>query len=592
MTIDLNDRVNKTWLHPTGEPVQRKLKKENKKSNNFVIHSHDENVELREDFVKASNALSDETNNLITQQQGALQNSIQNLEGEMVSSMLEKVLKTKNKFDDQDEVMSESEKKKFINDLKLIISTYYISLFPIYANQLIRKRATEFNVQVPFDMDKEVKNYIQVTARRAAQSHVNTIVDDILKTTKKAYEESFSDIQETLKASGEYDDAEAYKLAREKALEGASQQRIINDIKKKYQDIAQTRARTIARTETNRAFTQSQFQADVQFLNTSGLMNRAYKKWETRSDNPCAYCIDLADRGPIPFENNFQDLGTEISSIFYQKDGTPVVRKLQINYEELSAGNAHVNCSCRYVLVIRGDNDEFLNNFNLDVDKNAGNPHHDEEGKFTFGPGGFRNYSKMIIDGRYDDFNEYMEEEFSSDNKTNQGSILSDDEFGEMSNYVGTDQSFEMNEAIRNGELSLHPDYSRTLNVINNISKKYTLKHDTQLFRAVLMKDKINVDTVLNNPALSSTSFSISRPRDLLELADGNDDNLIPHMIKINAKKGTHGVPVDYVYSDRNVKQTEYEFILPSNTSLRIDKSFKTRDPRGNTFIMVEASIK
>jgi len=323
------------------------------KIKNMIKHDHDVDVQLREDLVHANNALSDETNNLVSQQQASLQNAVQNVEAQMVASMIAHIEKTNNAFDDQDEVMTESEKKKYIAELTLIVSAYYKTLFPIYANQLINKRATEFGIQVPFKMTRDVEKYIKITATNASQSHVNTIIDDILKTAKAAYQDNLDTIVDGLKAQKTYTDAEIYELARKRALEGASQRNIIGSITKEYQNISNNRAKTIARTETNRAFTQSQYQADLQFLNSSGLMGQAYKKWQTRSTNPCNYCLSLANSVEIPFETNFRDLGEEITAPYTKKDGTTVMRSLKVNYEELSAGNAHVNCSCRYVLIVK-----------------------------------------------------------------------------------------------------------------------------------------------------------------------------------------------------------------------------------------------
>ena len=136
-----------------------------------------------------------------------------------------------------------------------------------------------------------------------------------------------------------------YKIAYEAAQKGMSQIEIINEIKNKYSyDISETRAKTVARTETNRAFTRAQYEADKQFVEQNGLEGKVFKQWHTRSDNPCEFCQALEDEGLVPFEDTFRDIGQSITV-----DG----KSLDVNFESLEAGNAHPNCSCDYELVIK-----------------------------------------------------------------------------------------------------------------------------------------------------------------------------------------------------------------------------------------------
>lgn len=353
-----------------------------KKAEEVKAHEDKDEPVVQAFVNKSINALQDDQKTIIAQQQASLQNSIQNLEAEMVVSMIGTIERVNNAFDKDSDVMSEEEEKRFINALTLIIAAYYMNVFPIYGNQLLNKRTNEFGFQTFFDLDDSMENYIQVTARRAANSHVNTIVDDILKVARNVYEESLDELTESLQASRNYSDEEIFKLAREKALEGASRQRIISAITTKYEDISKTRATAIARTETNRAFSQSQYQADIQFLRSTNLMNSAYKVWETTNPDPCTYCLDLASRGPIPFTQNFQDLGTELSYEYTKNNGEIVTRTLKIDYEALNAGNAHVNCGCRYRLVIKNDSGEFVENMLYEIIENGGS------GSGNFGHGG------------------------------------------------------------------------------------------------------------------------------------------------------------------------------------------------------------
>jgi hypothetical protein len=303
------------------------------------------------DVKTAVNELGAVVSEDVSGKEASLLNAVQNAENRMVSSMVNKI--TKNAFDDEGDIISASDKRDAIDELSMAIAAYYLVLFPIYGNKLMQKRASEFDTVVPFEMNTKVKRIIEDASKSAANSHFNTIADDILKVANEVHQASLEREVTALKAAGAVDNEELYALARKKALEGANQQLIVSAIKKEYQNISQTRAKTIARTEANRAFTQSQYQADIQFLTKAGLMEKAYKKWETRSGNACNYCKSLESMAPVPFTKNFVDLGGEITSTFTRKDGTTVVKKMPISYEALSYGGAHTNCGCRYILIIK-----------------------------------------------------------------------------------------------------------------------------------------------------------------------------------------------------------------------------------------------
>jgi len=178
----------------------------------------------------------------------------------------------------------------------------------------MRDRIGEYALPGSFTMGNDIKKYIKTSAKKAASSHVQTLSNDL------------------------------YQAVREAALQGKSRDNIIKVIKEKYnKDIVEKRATTIARTETNRAFSHAQYEADIQFVQQNKLQNRAFKQWVTRSSNPCAFCKALEAEGPIPFTNDFRGLGDSVVV-----DG----KTLTVSYESLQAGNAHPNCSCIYKLVI------------------------------------------------------------------------------------------------------------------------------------------------------------------------------------------------------------------------------------------------
>lgn len=251
---------------------------------------------------EADNAF--ENSGMLKQQEGALKNAIVNVEEQLVVAAMSKV--TKNRFENESEIVTKEEKSKAINELILVLTAFYGVTFNFKGQDVMRDRKGTFALPGTFKVDTQSKDYIRSLARKVSESHVDTVLDDILVT------------------------------ARQAALEGLSVPQIQSAIREKYSDtIVQTRAKAIARTETNRAFTRAQFEADRQFINQNNLQGRVFKQWRTRSDNPCPFCQALEAEGPKPFFEDFRGLGDIVEA-----DG----KTLNVNFESLEAGNAHVNC--------------------------------------------------------------------------------------------------------------------------------------------------------------------------------------------------------------------------------------------------------
>lgn len=301
---------------------------------------------------KAVNELGSVVSNNVHNSEASLQNAVTNVEAQITSNFLRKLTKAKNSFE-QSDVYTKTQEKSYIDELALAFAAYYLVLFPIYGNSLMRKRASEHGTLVPFTMTAEMKDMIESVSQNAAQSHLATISNDILKVANKVYQEASERELAALLASGKEETPAVIRLARKKALEGAGQQEIISAIQTEFQNMAATRAKTIARNEAQRAFTQSQFWADKMFLQSTGLMPKAYKKWDAPNPDACNYCRSLASMPPIPFEQNFVDLGDTITATSTDSSGVTRVQRMPVNYEAISAGGAHVNCNCRYILIIK-----------------------------------------------------------------------------------------------------------------------------------------------------------------------------------------------------------------------------------------------
>ena len=352
--MDPNNQADAKKANKDAEPKPDKKKPADKKKDDKKKESHEH--DHSHDYIPAiRNEFDEEEQGLIAAQQGALQSAIQNIEARVTSAVLDKVFNAKNAFDDESDVIASKDKDQYIGELTVTLSAFYSVIIPIYARSTMAARAKEFGQTAIFKMDADVKKYIKEVSAKAAESHIETIVNDLRLTIKNTYEDEVTRIaQAKADVVGRAVTDEDLVFARKKALEGASRLRITNAVTTTYSEkVTKVRAEAIARTEMNRAFTQSQFQADLQFIKQNGLEAQAYKKWTTRSDNPCPICQALAAQGPIPFKTNFADIGDELTATYTDDKGKTKVLKQHVNFEALSAGNAHVNCSCRYILIIQ-----------------------------------------------------------------------------------------------------------------------------------------------------------------------------------------------------------------------------------------------
>lgn len=270
---------------------------------------------------KVKNQTENQKRGVVAQQEGFLKNAVVNIESQIVATAINRITKktAKNQFEDtfksEKDVVSASEKKEFVNELEGVLAAFYGIMISLEGGDHMRKRSGEYALVGQFNFGvKSIKVYIQKMSHRVAESHIDTVAKDI------------------------------YEEARNAAEQGLGQEEIINRIKGKFNEISDNRAKTIARTEANRAFTHAQYEADVQFVNQNGLEERAYKKWVTRSDNPCPFCQQLASEPAIPLSKNFRSLGDDVSV------GD---KRLKVNFTSLESGNAHPNCSCAYELIIK-----------------------------------------------------------------------------------------------------------------------------------------------------------------------------------------------------------------------------------------------
>lgn len=256
---------------------------------------------------------------VIQDQESMLQNAVVNVEGMLAVAAINRIPKVvKNAINSEEDIITKTDKNEAINELILVLTAFYGIVTMLQGKETVLDRIAKYGGDGKYLLDKISKDGIKKTAENVAKSHVDTVSEEL------------------------------YKIARDAALQGKSQLEIIGVLKSKYaHDITENRARTVARTETNRAFTMAQYDADRQFIEQNGLESRAFKQYHTRSGNPCAFCQSLEAQGKVPFDEPFVKKGGTVTA---KVDGKDV--SFDVSFASVYAGNLHPNCSCDYELII------------------------------------------------------------------------------------------------------------------------------------------------------------------------------------------------------------------------------------------------
>lgn len=527
------------------------------------------------DTVIIRNAVDDDSQSVIETQQGSLQNSIVDIETRLTGSVLTNFNKIENQLNDESEILSQEERNRLVSELTLVLAGFYMLIIPLYARTIANRRLKEFGSSTDFEVNNEVKEYIDQISSQVSESHINTIFTDLYRNITNTYNDIVESQIEKIKETGRKVTDDDLVLARKTALEGGSRQQIINSIKDEYKDITANRAKAIARTETNRAFTQAQYQADLQFIKQNGYDGQAYKKWITRSSNPCPTCLDLASQPPIPFTKNFADLGDEIVTT-YEDNGKMKVKTQMVDFEPLQAGNAHVNCGCTYQLIIENN---VLNNF--EKDENSGNPYRDpSSGRFTFGPSGGGAY-------RDDDMTIGQFEEFA---KGYSGSAT-EAELKHINDYQNSEarpinanlketkgKTDKQSLAIGKGDPSNTTEYyietygGQRQELVKTMDSKmiHSLKENHILYRGMSVDADLKVGDSIKSYGFTSSSFS----KDIAATFTFNgirysSDTTKEYVLRVIAPEGTKGLIPHALTGARTIEQ---EFIFPRGTDFKVTK--------------------
>lgn len=318
-----------------------------------------------DDFTKVETVYNELIDKLLDVHQRILNVSLQNI--------------TVNSFT-QTDLMPVDISKDFSTEIGDFLKEYWLYIAPIFG--LAFTRADRLGGAHPeYVMSKEIRTFINERSKVSGKGHMETVLNDVLRASNKAYSQIMSNIaiqliqeayernpdkfkdyfskkptkKQIQKAIDNTDILEAnrkiYDKANKMALEGFSRDDIIKDIRQQFTEVSKNRATLIARHETSRAYVQSQYDADKQLLEVTGKLKNAYKQLYSRTGHPCAYCQELIDRGPVPFESNFLDKGDSIDIVENGKKYT-----FTADYEDIVGGAIHPNCSCSYKLIIKNGN--------------------------------------------------------------------------------------------------------------------------------------------------------------------------------------------------------------------------------------------
>lgn len=569
-------------------------------------------------MARVQNALEPAIKDSVVLQESNLYSAAQRLEAAMAIKYIQAV--QNGNYDEAKDILLKSEEKGFRDELEVTLKAFFLVLYPIYAQQILAVRASEFGQQGVFAMTKDVEKAIKEQAKKAAESHIQTVKRDIqeaILTAVDAQTESamvklvqqevdsrnqtylgklpknpnIEDIVQAVK-DGKFDSMEIYERARQLAREGDGLDAIVRQIKKEYETISKNRAKTIARHEANRVFNMAQYQADLQFLKESNLLDSAYKRLRSRTGDPCPICNELIEqtqKNPIPFTKNFADIGDELSATYTKANGKKAVQKMPITYEAIVVGNVHVNCQCEYELLVRNNDGTFLN-FVEHVQANGVgyNPYRDSIGRFASGPGGARALS--FTDKDY--ANDYINDNYSVD----ESNIKKEDRMAVMS-YTGTYYR-EINNYLRHGKLHVDnlgpiefggktiagPDVdkinNRTIDYtkrIENLQSKFRLKDNLVLYRSANLKSPLRRGDTFVDKGFSSTTLIKKTATNFTV-----NSNPVKQVIMVKAQKGTNGIfPNTF-----NHELSEQEFILPRNTRYTV-----VSVQRKQKYDLVEAEI-
>ena len=251
------------------------------------------------------------------------------------------------------------------------------------------------------------------------------------------------------------------------------------------------------------------------------------------------------------------------------------------------AGNAHVNCACRYQLIIENDGVVF-SNFDKTDNKN---PNHDPaSGRFTtgggssswkpsgtkqeaddFGPGG--SYSKSNIDGEINDIHRSTAKSYAEGWNYGVNKRIRADNAKDAKNYLENADDSTLEHVM----------------LLDDATRAQSLSKDSVLYRGVVDSESwnsskkfegIKVGSEITDYGYASTTFDKNVAKSFAQVGKEPDwdaydsrpyaDNpdLTRYVFKIKAPKGTKGLAVSAALN----KNGEQEWLLERGSKMKVSK--------------------
>lgn len=581
---ELDEKIGKTKNSVEGEKCDPLKSSEGKECACGCEHDHKVETLLNE--------VSEDNSKVIDKAHKEFLNDIRKIEKETINATIRKL--EINAFDESD-IIGKKKKASLLEKLTNTIRGYWWLIFPLLANSSMGKRNKEFDRNISFVFTNELQSGVRDNASRVAEGHLNTILNDILEASNKAYtnilEESASElIIKAYKVNpdnfGEYFEYEPtqadalaairktdildknrkiYEKANKMAFEGYKREDIVKAIRAEYKDISEKRATLIARNETSRAFTQSQFEADRQFLNGVGKMAQAYKVWYSRrpateQDKICEFCnslIEETNANPIPFEQPFLAYGDSIEA--YNSKGE--LKIFVANYENIEGGTLHPNCMCGYKLVFKNEAGEFVKTLNeLELNGGDGSGNHGHAGRpGEVGGSAPKGSGGQSVEEKFDTLAEATN---WSDEEKAYAELYFDaieEEFNTIQDYAkgGEDDWVDKAKGIKASDVT---------KVLDKKIAESSLPEDTLLYRGLLIEpDKLKELEKNGFQAQGFQSTSLEKKVSYGYLDAYGDyeeyDNYSSVILKINAKKGSKFASA--------TSNGEFEILLPRNATFK-----------------------
>lgn len=509
--------------------------------------------------------------------------SVQRVDNQLLNMYVQAV--QNGDYAEAERILEKAQDSQQANTLMFALLTIGTILLPIYAAQRLQKLLVMYGLHTVFTRTESSQEAIREQAEKGAKSHIQTIARDLkhslddaidAELTNPVIEASVKDKFEDLAPLNDKkylaavtENQEIYKYARDLILAGETRQAVIKNLQENFAAVSKRRANVIAGNEANRVFNTSQYEADEQFLAQNQLTDKAYKRLVSNTGTPEALCrsiIEATHAKPIPFKQDFVPFGKTYT--FKGEDGK--LKKFKATFERLKSGTIHVNCHCRYELLIKQDDGTFLNTFDgktlNEVDFKPLLHPRDKDGKFTKKAKGVTvDLSKI---NKVTDFDRYIADAYFD------GSL--GDHAPEVINAVRAYQG-RYYDAINNHARSMELDdalivygeettYGDTIGNVN-IAANVTLAADTTLYRGTEIPhhQTMEVGETLHSRSFLSTSLD-KRISEKFQFKTGS-------MLVITAKKGQKVILPDYLtLGKRGRTMGEAEVLMPTGSKLTITK--------------------